>query len=245
MVTLMSDQFAPITSAIGFLRLPLARAADALEAWRRDLHGSVEARNVTGSLGELLSELEPLTSGVRPRNLLLATASQEWTAYFDCGLRGGDPVSTIGHLTYALQCHGIAIRAVPHTIGTQLERPGRYGSVQFELFGPLMTDFINYVRTISVAHDGTRWRFDAAGTVQDFERPEAYRARTVRDRFTSEMLAEYCLALGVRPFDVDFYGDGILIESAVEIPPEGEALSLEQAQQAQGIRPGSAERLPG
>jgi hypothetical protein len=245
-ITLLSDRLAPVTSSIGFLRLPLDEATQALAEWRRHLHGKVGVTQLSADLPELVTALEPLTGGVRPRELLVATAEAAWTAYFDCGVQGGDPSSVVGHLTRTVRCHGVVVCSVPHTLGTSLETPGRYGAVQLELYGPLMTDFLNYVRTISLLHDGSRWRFDANGTVQDFEQTDSYRARRVRDRFTSEMLASYSAALGLRPFAADFYpGPAVVVESPVSPPDEGKVLSLAEAQRWLGITPGTAERVPG
>jgi hypothetical protein len=85
--------------------------------------------------------------------------------------------------------------------------------VQFELFADHPTDFLNYERTITVTKEATRWEFEADGTVQPFERTEKYKERRIKDRFTPEMLEEYCAALGIRLFDPAFYGpDGWLIE---------------------------------
>jgi hypothetical protein len=245
-ITLLSDRLAPVTSSIGLLRMPLPDAAEALAGWRRELHGSASVEKVTGDLATLIGHLEPLTLRVRPRELLVATANDAWTAYFDCGLHGGDPVSVIGHLTRTLRVQGVVVRSVPHTHGTTLETPGRHGGVQFELFGPLATGFLNYVRTVSVIHDGSRWRFDANGTVQDFEDTERYTARRIRDRFTSEQLVRYCAALDLRPFDEDFYRpDGVLVESPVTPPPGAAVLPLAEAQRQLGIRPGVSADVPG
>jgi len=245
LITLLSDRLAPITSAIGFLQLPLAEAAETLAGWRRELHGAARTEEVFAALPEMLARLEPLTLAVRPRELLVATERDDWTAYFDCGLHGGDPVSIVGHLTRTVRAAGVVVRSVPHTIGT-IEQPGRHGAVQFELFGPLPTSFLNYVRTVSVAHDGSKWRFDATGTVQDFEDTERYTARKIRDRFTSEQLAAYCAAMGLRPFDEGFYRPaGILVESPVRLPPGAAELPLAETQRQLGIRPGVAADVPG
>ncbi|GAA1874269.1 hypothetical protein [Asanoa iriomotensis] len=243
MLTLLDEQYAPITKRIGFLRVPLDVAAEGLAAWRHELHGKAAAEPVDGDLPSALRTLEPLTLTVRPRELLVATRS-DWTAYFDCGANGSDPISAVGYLSRRLKCSGLAICSAPHTLGTGLEVGGRYGAVQFELFGPEWTDFINYVRTVSVAHDGdSRWRFDAAGQVQEFEDVERYALRRVRDRFTSEMLASYCAALGIRPFDPDFYaGPGVLVTSPAPDAPE---LTLQDAQERLGIKPGVAAQIPG
>ncbi|MFG1815003.1 hypothetical protein ACGFIF_14635 [Kribbella sp. NPDC049174] len=246
MITLLSDRFAPITSRFGFLELPLEEAGKGLLAWRQQLHGRAKARPVGGSLPELLGQLPPLTGGVRPRELLVGTAGDRWTAYFDCGFQGGDPVSTIGHLSQALQCQGVMLDSTPHTLGTGLETPGRYGAVQFELYGPLPTDFLNHVRTISATHDGSRWQWDESGTVQAFEQPDHYTARKVRDKFTSELLAAYTAALGIHPFDESFYaGQGLLIETKLKVPRGGKSMSLEDTQTFWGIVPGAADKIPG
>lgn len=246
MITLLSDRYAPTTSRFGFLGVPLEVAADGLLAWRRQLHGRATATEVGGPLGGMLERLPPLTGGVRPRELLVGTVGDRWTAYFDCGFPGTDAVSTVGYLSETLTCQGLALDATPHTVGTGLEEPGRYGAVQFELFGPAPTDFLNYVRTISASHDGGRWRFDAGGTVQTFEHPERYAARAVRDRFTSAMLAEYAGALGVRPFDESSYaGWGILVETRQRVPRDGRSMSLADTQRHWGIVPGVADRVPG
>lgn len=244
MQTLLQDRFAPTTSAIGLLELPLAEAQEALAGWRKVLHGAVRVTRVTGQLPQLLGHLEPLTGAVRPRELVVATQNPRWTAYFDCGVDGSDPEPVIAHLSRTVGCQGLVVSAVPHTIGTGLESPGRHGAVQFYLFGPLKTEFLNYVRTISSVHDG-RWRFDVNGTVQDFEEIESYEKRRIRDRFTSDMLVRYCAALSARPLDEDFYAaEGTLVESAVSAPSTA-SLTLTEAQRQWGIVPGVAPQVAG
>ncbi|MDP9459352.1 MAG: hypothetical protein M3Q22_03555 [Actinomycetota bacterium] len=244
MRTLLGHRLAPVTSQIGFLRLPLEDAGRALAQWRRGLYGDVDARPVAGPLPGLVRRLEPLTGGSRARELLLRTAAPDWTAYLDCSLTGTDADSVVGHLSRTLLCQGLVATAVPHT----LDRAGRgrYGAVQFTLLGPLQTGFLNIVRSVSVAHDGSRWRFDADGTEQDFETPDRYTARRVRERFTSDMLAGYCAALGVRPFDEDFYGpDALLFTSPVPTAPDGKIMTIEQAQAFHGIDPDRDAQTPG
>ncbi|MGH3368797.1 MAG: type II toxin-antitoxin system VapC family toxin [Nocardioidaceae bacterium] len=122
---------------------------------------------------------------------------------------------------------------------------GRMGAVQSELFGPLDTEFLNYVRTVSVDFDGSRWQFNATGTEQAFEEVDTYGARRVRDRFTSAMLERYCQALGTEVFEPGFYGpDAVLVESTVPMAPDGLVMTLQQVQDWLEI-PGMAESLPG
>jgi len=238
METLLDEQYAPVTSSVGFLEVPLSEAASALEHWRQSLYAKVVARRTTSSFPDVLRQLEPLVSGARPRELLVAAGS--WTAYFDNSLRGTDAVSAISVLCRRLECQGLAIEDVPHTIGLPGIRQGRSGAVQFTLFGPIKTNFLNYVRTVSVVFDGTRWVFNANGTEQVFEEPAAYQSRTIRDRFTSEMLDRYCRALGVHAFDPEAYGpDSVLVESEVPLPANVVTMSIAEAQKWLEVRPGS------
>lgn len=242
MRTLLDERFAPITSSIGFLELPIDQVAAGIERWRRSLYTRVDIVQPSEGFPEVLRRLEPLMAGV-PRELVVAAG--RWTAYFDNSLHGTDAVPPIGYLSEQLGCQGLAVRAVPHTVGLPDLGHGRYGSVQFQLFGPLRTDYINYVRTLAAACDGNRWVFVATGTEQPFEEFEAYQKRRVRDRFTSEMLERYCQALGIDVFNPDIYGpDAVFFESAVPLPPNPRTMTLEQAQKEMGIVPGMAQQLP-
>ncbi|GBE23813.1 hypothetical protein BMS3Bbin02_00078 [bacterium BMS3Bbin02] len=188
-----------------------------------------------GGFPEVLSLLEPLKGGSRPRELLVAVGSH-WTAYFDGGLNGGDPISAIGHLSRTVKCQGVAVRTNPHTYDRVKRPSGRMGSVQFQLFGPLDTDFLNYVRGVSVTFTGSRWEFHANGTEQVFEEPEVYETRRVRDHFTTDMLERYCQALGIDVFSPGAYGPGaVLLTSHVRTAPGGYVMTLAEVQEYLGI----------
>lgn len=236
-MTLYGDKYAPVTSAIGFLRAPLHEVAEALHEWRLEIHGSAQCFELPGGLADNIDRLEPLTGGVRPRELLVATRNPEWTAVFDCGVQGGDQTTTVGYLARTVLRQGVVVASVPDAAGGE-GHPRRHGALQFELFAPIMTDFLNYVRTISLVHDGSSWRFDANGTVQDFEDIEAYQRRRIVDRFTLEMLTDYSAALGLEPFAPGFYpGPSVLVASPISPPPGAQVLSIAEAQRWSGITP--------
>ena len=173
-------------------------------------------------------------------------AAGRWTAYFDNSIGGSDPEGPIAYLSRTLSCQGVVIRDVPHTIGLPGIRDGRSGSVQFMLFGPLQTEFINYVRTVAAAYDGNRWVFVATGTEQAFEESQAYQARRIRDRFTSDMLERYCQALGIDVFNPHAYGpDAVFLENGLAVPEGARIMSLAQVQEWLEIMPGMADRVPG
>src|SRR5262249_22196208 len=65
---------------------------------------------------------------------------------------------------------------------------------------------------------------------------EKYKAKRIRDRFTDDLLEEYCLALGIRLFDAEFYGPwGVLIEILDHLQAETTALTLIEARWRLGL----------
>lgn len=234
MKTLLDEQYAPVTSSIGFVEATLDEAARALHEWRAALYDNVRVARPAEEFPESLRRLEPLLMGVRCRELLVPIG--KWTAYFDNLLTGTDASSTIGELAERLGCHGVAVTVAPGAP----DLPGRPATVRFELFGPVPTHFLNYVRTISVAFDGDRWRFDANGVQQPFEEPDAYKESRIHRRFTPEMLERYCRALGIEAFDASAYGpESALVESDVNATPDIEmAATIEEAREIMRILDG-------
>lgn len=245
MRTLLSERFAPTTSHIGFLRLGVDEVAAGLAAWRRELvPGGVDVEEVGGGFPECLHALEPLTQPVRPRELLVEVGS-DWTAYFECSAAMPDASSPTSYLARRLGCDAVAVMTLPHTIGRPGVARGRYGSVQFALFGPDRGEVSNHVRSVVASFD-TRWLFLESGQIQPFEEPEAYTARRVRDRFTSDMLGRYCERLGIPVFDPDAYGPrAVLVRSHVDVPDGALVLTYAEAQERLGIVPGEADAVPG
>jgi hypothetical protein len=169
-----------------------------------------------------------------------------WTAYFDNSLGGTDAVSAVSYLSRAIECRALAVTAVPHTVGVAGTTNGRLGAVQFELFGPRMTEFLNYVRAISLVAEGNHWRFDTSGETQPYEEIELYQRPRKRDRFSSEILERYCRALGIDVFEPAYYGpETMLIESRSPLPPDGLVMTLDEAQRWFEIVPGMADAIDG
>jgi hypothetical protein len=232
MLTITNGLFSPITLSAGFLRQPLDDVRDALETWHRELRTVVTSRPA-GRFPESLRQLEPLVSGSIPRELLVIHG--EWTAYFNNSLRGTDAVTAISVLSRRLNCAGVEIISDPGSTSRHVGGSGSARAVQFELFGPLDTDFLNCVRTISVVEESGGWHFTASGTVQDFEDTSAYSKRLVRDRFTSEMLEKYCQALEIDPFTDAAYGDSVVISSNPRGAPGQLVMNLLEARRFLGI----------
>lgn len=231
---LLDDRLAPITSEIGFLEVDCDKAATAYVEWQAAV-GAATAVTVrtervpVHSLEEALLRLLPLAS-VLPTRALFVPTKGRWTAYFENALRGGDPTAVVSYLAKLLGCRGLRAVAVPNTITTQGAR-GRYGATILEIYGPEDGVFLNYVRSVGAVNDGGKWEFVASGTPQPFEEPTNYKARTIRNRFTPEMLERYVQALGVDAFNEGFYGPAVatLVEKAGALPAGVREYSLEEA----------------
>jgi hypothetical protein len=95
---------------------------------------------------------------------------------------------------------------------------------------------LNIERDISVTNDVSGWQFRATGNPQQFEKPDRYLAEKKSERFTSDMLDQYCHALGIELIDESFYGGcGALIRSRFWFLPRPKGTSLREAQISLGI----------
>lgn len=234
MIGLLNNEFAPITFKIGLLNCSYGRALEAFVDWRRRVHKVVEFEEEESPLERKLASLQPLEP-VPGRQLMVSTKSDDWVAFFNNGSRGSDPVSIVGHLSQELTCRGLIATAVPDTYS---HGKGLYGSVQFELFAPHRTEFLNYERTVSASNDGGKWVFGAVGAVQPFEETESYSNRRVRDRFTPDMLRRYCHALGVYIDSYEFYGTQSVLQVRGPLQPRPggwPSFSLEQVRESMGL----------
>src|SRR5580704_2075416 len=209
--------------------------------------GEWGTQTVSGPLSRALDALLPLSLPATKR-LFVPTASG-WTAYFDNSTLGSDPDAALFMLPQRdrLGCRGLDVTAVPDTLGTKppREAKGRFGACSFILHGPDVVGDTNIVRGVEVVNDGGRWTFDVEGAPLPFEEPEAYKVKRVRDRFPFELLDRYCRALGLRPFDEDFYlppeqPNATLIERITATGP-GDGGKLSPAH----YRPGALDRVGG
>ena len=229
------SRFAPLTFSIGFLEAAVDAIGPTVAEWTRKNHRVVSVTPMNAPLSEALLRLEPLTTPQR-RELYLSTHSN-WTAYFDNGVNGADAFGPISYLSEQLGCRGLIATSIPHTVEEHngLER-GFPGAVQFELFASEQREFLNYERSVSLVYDNGGWRFDANGALQPFENVERYRTRKIAERFTTNMLHEYCQALGIRLQDEGFYGPpGVLIEIGDPLPKQSREYTLEEARQMLGL----------
>ncbi len=228
MQTIDDGRFDPIATRAGFFQAPLAEVLEAFTSWQRSLDSvtAVQVTEIRDAFPHSLAELDPLVIGGRDRYLLIDHG--DWTAYFDNGHTGTDPVSPVGHLTRMHGWFGVTL-----TCAESVE--GRWGALQFELMGPEQTDWLNRIRSISLTEDEGRWSWNVGGEVQPFEDVEAYTARRKTDRLTPEALGAYCEALGFDPFDWTHYGRTMLVRTELAWEDRARRVSLAQRRVELGV----------
>jgi hypothetical protein len=210
MKALLDNRFAPVTFTWGFVESPFAQFSRAFLEWRDQVDEEVgtqtECKSFRAPLSESLLALEALTSPV-DRYLLTETRSG-WSAIFSNGLRVNDLYSPVSYLPNVLKCRGLNIRCVPDRSKTSdKDEVQIYGAVEFSLYGPNETDWLNRIRSVSIANDVSGWQFATDGEVQPYEQIENYVKRNLVERLTPDMLETYCAALGIELFNSDFYGE--------------------------------------
>ncbi|MBB4638144.1 hypothetical protein [Longimicrobium terrae] len=224
-VMLPGGRYAPITDAIGFLEADFAQVVEADSRWRASL-GGYRSRPVSGTLPTLLDSLLPLTAPLSRHVWVETTGS--WTAYFDNFVDGSDTFGPVSYLARQLGCRGFAI-------GCREGTPARDAARSFAMYGAEQTDWLNVVRSVAAVQEDGRWTWSAQGAPQPFEDVTTYQRRLVRDRLTPGMLAAYCGALGIRPFDESFYGAAGQITQNIRAMQNVRTETLQQARARHGL----------
>jgi len=236
MKPLLREEYVPITHQMGFLEGDFETVVQSYLKWRRTLQPALSFEYFVADLPSALSRLDPLTTPW-DKELLISTDSG-WIAFFCNGLRSCDPESPVGHLCTIIPCRGVVVHSVPDRSDVKDPRALRiYGAVSFTLFAPHETDWLNQERHISAMNDGGEWIFHQQGKRQPFEYPERYEVRKISDRFTPEMLEDYCAALGIRLFAEDFYGgNALLAQIPNQLATGSPVMSLQEAKKYTLIR---------
>lgn len=198
-------------AAFGFVGAPLDPVAEELFEWHTEIGFRPRRHDRDAGLSQAAEMLLPLTGTPYGRNLLVGTRSNTWTAYFDAGLNGGDPRGAVSVLSRRLGAACVVVYAIPFRDDPDAV-PGVHGAVQWE-YSPDGSDTHRRAVALVEGEGASRLRFEAWGPVQTWETPAVYKARQKRNRLTTEMVDQYCRALGVIPFDTAFYsGPSVLVE---------------------------------
>ena len=201
----MPDVTSAFLSSVGFVEGSLAEVAAEMLAWRTEIGMDSRGRVVNGPLAELVARLGPLTTHLRPRELLVEAGA--WVAYLDCFVLGSDTSGPVRVLSERLGTRGVTARCVARRIriGDVTRLPG----TEFSYLGPAPGAGAGerVVRVVAAASSGNgRWEFHEVGDALPFEEPQQYRRRRVADRLSTDLVVRYCEALGIRLRDPDGYG---------------------------------------
>lgn len=217
---LLGSRWAPITNRLSFINLPVEDAAGIWREWEesRDYEGKehVVMSSHHGRLEDLLTTLLPLGAGTRV--LFLETADPNWTLAVDNSVRGPDLHSVLTvQYGQKRKIRSIIVTEIPHTLDkkTYEQHRGCYGVRKLQVVGPG-----GFARTVAVVNED-KWVFISNGDPFTFENTAAYGRPRKAERFTHEMLVDYCRHLGLDPFNESFYppnGRAILVESIVSYP---------------------------
>ena len=229
---LLGGAWAPVTGTINFVNLPLNEAAEEWRIWSqvRPTEGtaSVGVTEHSGTLPELLDKLLPLSDWPR-RRLLIETENKDWTAVFaNCKRDPNLEVALKNHFSEVRGVTTVKVEDEPRSIKRipNARSRGLWGSRGLTVY-----DKDGLRRWLSL-RNFEPWRFDQNGEPYPFEDLDRYNARKTPDRFTHDMLVEYCLQLGLRPFDESFYapnGRGIVVEEIAEDYDERDKYTLAEA----------------
>jgi hypothetical protein len=245
MELLFNDRLAPITTSMGFIEEECSRVANKFMEWCKEIKKfdhftrRITSRAASGDLDQMLQSLLPLKMVQATRFIFMPTTGG-WTAFFDNGYRGTDPTA-ISHLPELLHSRSVWVVAEPHTLrreGTTLH--GRQGALLMEVYGHEKMEWLNLIRKIRLENNMGKWQFDTSGEPFPFEETERYQATRRIDRFDFDMLKRYLKALGLSPFEEDFYlpsydRRGVLVEISTKNPDRNKDILLEEARRLNRI----------
>ncbi|WP_146077099.1 hypothetical protein [Rathayibacter rathayi] len=230
----LGDRFAPITSDMGFVRAPAAAVARTCREWDLEYGRPSTVTEIPGGLADAGPSMEPLDYGPTSKFLVVGTAHPEWSAFVDNGAQGTDPGSPTKVLGQRLNTDSLYISCIPAC--PRGDKRARLGVRKFVVHRPdpsPSAGLAEIIRMVAVIQD-SRWSFHTSGDPLPFEDVSAYTNRRIADRFTPEMLTDYCAAYGLRPFDDDFFpGPSYLLEGERKLSPSARLSPSETFAQAQ------------
>lgn len=223
---LLQGRWMPITTHLTFLEGTVDDLVDSFMGFRGK--GVLErtgyplrVRPVQGDLEGMLGHLEPLVTGAGPwRYLFMPTAEPTvpggpWTCVLENNWTGTDP-GIASPFTFR-GFRSVSVSSAPSNLDRATNRGG-YGIHEFGLYWADPDGYHGLSgRSVGIAQYESirKWTFVDMGDPLPFEDTSRYSARRVRDKFTQELLIQYAAAVGLRPFDEDFFTPdrtGVIVE---------------------------------
>jgi hypothetical protein len=254
---LLDDSFAPITSEIGFLELPVPTVVDAYVAWQERIEGKpFEPPETEGAIVGPISygpDVPPEPPQLPPGEPVFDVREVDG---LEAALRALLPLNDMSPRRYAFVGSESSWTAyfdngwqgtdafppmsfLARELGCRgLRVVARSDAALLEVYGPHDTEWLNVERAVGAVLDGDRWTFVDQGHPLPFEDADGYEARWIRDRFTLEKLEQYLGELEVRAFDEAFYTVPAFLLQLRRAPyPDQRELSLAEALTEETISP--------
>lgn len=228
-LSLFDNRLAPLTYSIGFLNAPIDTVRQAFLTYLARL--GPQSFSLPGSLEDNLLHLQPLPLRSTPRILLTSTIHSNWTACFDGDPLGQGVAQKIAFVSRNhLKVRGYFVGcSLPSSVATE-----SLGGRHFRVLGPEYP--LGEGRSIDLIETNPgRWYFEVGGDPQPYENLDAYTNRRRTQRLTDTMLLDYTAAVGLHPWDEDFYTTPTYLITNTEPPLL--SYTLEQAQTELGIPP--------
>ncbi len=216
-------KYQPVTWYIGVIEADpedVARAIQPLYAPPDELRG---IHREVKPVETALANLEPL--GLADKFLMVETKDGRTVLFGNAFFSFVQmPTWTVGE---SLDVSAYFVCNVPNTISRD-QRSGAYGGRILEFRKPEDPYGQEPTFYVGVINDAGRWCFYRYGEERSFEDKKAYKARRKRDRFTVEMLVEYCRELGIPVYDRSWYSENIITIHTSPLP-DAKGLTYDEA----------------
>jgi hypothetical protein len=189
----------PFTSILYFVEAAYEALLAEHAEWRRELKIGVAETRLEGPLVSLLAFLEPVS--MPSTKYLFVETPSPWTAV----ISQASDLNWVDYFARRMRTRVVKTVFAPHVARAGEVR--QYGSTGFAITdGVEGGSPLRCVRSLQASHQGSGWRWVETGHAQPFEETDAYANKRVRERLDLARLNRYCLALGIRRADDEFYG---------------------------------------
>ena len=211
------------------------------DSWKLET-SNVESRieALDCSFEEALSGLEPLDGSSA---LLVQTSNPAWTAVLSNHWQGGQQFHLATRISERMRVDRVDVDL---RFLSKNEETGRRNlpSCHFAYSIPVLKTGGDaaHVQVSDQGNHAPKWDYYHSPNYMPFEDVDAYQRRRIADRFTPEMLNEYCKRAGVDVFDEDFYSGPIfeVVQKTQSVAPsrqQGVPTAYAEAQRRVGVEP--------
>lgn len=185
--------FGKFSSSFGLVKSPGKLVAESFLAWQNEilrewgfeLKLEVRQEKLDDALGALFPRTAPIVT-----KYLFWPLNESWTLYFDNGVNGTD-AGPPNVLSSRLGVDAMRVVMADEILNPSSGQIAQYRATILEYHSRGVEQ-----RHIFVANDGGKWKFGESGEPFPFENTAAYKAKSIKDRFTNAMLLGYLKELG-------------------------------------------------